>query len=201
MAVPTAYLTSTKNLTAILDAIKGAQAPERFSTRFLESLGFKSSSDRLIVSLLKALGLLDAGGRPTDRYFAFLDKTRSNRVLAEALREAYADLFQLNVNAQNMSREEVKNKFKTLTEGQASESVIDKMSMTFKALASQADFSQPPGEPPSPEEEVLPPPEQPEYLPPALGGLTYNIQIVLPESRDPAVYEALFRGLKEHLFR
>lgn len=32
-----------------------------------------------------------------------------------------------------------------------------------------------------------------------IGGLVYNIQIVLPESRDPVVYDALFRSLKEHL--
>ena len=29
--------------------------------------------------------------------------------------------------------------------------------------------------------------------------LHYNIQIHLPESRDPAVYDAIFRSLKEHL--
>ena len=32
-----------------------------------------------------------------------------------------------------------------------------------------------------------------------LGGLVYNIQIVLPEIRDVAVYDALFRSFKEHL--
>ena len=31
--------------------------------------------------------------------------------------------------------------------------------------------------------------------------LAYNIQIHLPESRDPAVYEAIFRALKEHLLK
>ncbi|MES0864617.1 hypothetical protein ABLN87_19875, partial [Ruegeria sp. SCPT10] len=32
-----------------------------------------------------------------------------------------------------------------------------------------------------------------------LGGIHYNIQIVLPASRDPKVFDALFRSLKEHL--
>jgi hypothetical protein len=35
----------------------------------------------------------------------------------------------------------------------------------------------------------------------ALGGLVYNIQIHLPESRDQAVYDALFRSLKTHLLQ
>jgi hypothetical protein len=32
-----------------------------------------------------------------------------------------------------------------------------------------------------------------------LGGLVYNIQLILPADRDKAVYDALFRSLKEHL--
>jgi hypothetical protein len=35
----------------------------------------------------------------------------------------------------------------------------------------------------------------------AIGGLVYTINIVLPESRDQAVYDALFRSLKDHLIR
>jgi len=33
----------------------------------------------------------------------------------------------------------------------------------------------------------------------SLGGLIYNIEIHLPESRDKAVYDVLFRSLREHL--
>jgi Family of unknown function (DUF5343) len=55
MALPTSYLTTTKNLDAILTAIQGAQAPERFTQAFLESLEFKSTPDRLVIGVLKAL--------------------------------------------------------------------------------------------------------------------------------------------------
>ena len=51
MALPTSYLTSVKNLPAILAAIQQAKAPERFTQRFLESLEFKSNSDRLMIGL------------------------------------------------------------------------------------------------------------------------------------------------------
>jgi hypothetical protein len=36
VALPTSYLTSAKNLEAIVDAIRNAKAPERFTSRFLE---------------------------------------------------------------------------------------------------------------------------------------------------------------------
>lgn len=210
MALSKSYLTSFKNLNKILNAIQTAQAPPKFTVRFLESLGFKNAADRLIIGVLKSVGFLTQDGAPTTRYFAFLDQTQSARVLAEGIREAYADLFQINTKAQDLSPAEVRNKLKTLTQGQASESVIDKMAGTFKALSQLADFKtapkqiQPPengGEPP--ETAVAPPPQeaQPQAAGFRLGGLVYNIQIALPESRDPAVYDALFKSLKEHLLR
>jgi uncharacterized protein DUF5343 len=41
MALPRSYLTSAKNLSAILESMKGAQAPNKFTIKFLESLDFK----------------------------------------------------------------------------------------------------------------------------------------------------------------
>ena len=88
MALPTSYLTSAKNLEAIFDAMRNAKAPEKFTTRFLESLDFTSSADRLVIGVLKSIGLLDGEGHPTDRYFLFLDQTQSGAVLAEGIRQA-----------------------------------------------------------------------------------------------------------------
>jgi len=204
MALPTAYLTSTKNLDGILTAIQTAQAPGRFTLNFLEQLGYKSSSDRLIINVLKAIGFLAADGPPTDRYYRYLDPAEAPRVLAEALRDAYADLFQLNRNAQNLSRTDVKNKIKTLTQGQTNDNVASRMANTFLELAKRADFEAvtPPIAGPEPEEAEDDTPQtvgsvrEPKV---GLGGLVYNIQIHLPESRDQAVYDALFRSLKNHL--
>src|SRR5690606_31212626 len=140
MALPTSYLTSTKNLESIFSALRNAKAPDKFTTRFLESLDFKSAADRLVIGVLKSIGFLDGDGRPKERYFRFLDQTQSAAVLAEGIREAYADLFQINTKAQTLSKTDVINKFKTLSQGQISESVLDKMAMTFAALAKLADF-------------------------------------------------------------
>ena len=38
---------------------------------------FKSTTDRLIVGVLKMIGLIGADGSPTERYFRFLDQTQS----------------------------------------------------------------------------------------------------------------------------
>ena len=224
MSLPTQYLTSVKNLEGILNAIKGAQAPERFTNGFLQSLEYSSSSDRLIIGVLKAIGFIDDSGKPKQRYFEFLDQTQSERVLAEGVREAYIDLFRVNIKANELSKTDIVNKFKTLSQGQLSDSVLDKMAMTFTALVKLGDFShatRPEGEaggagsqhganpksvdkPPSLADKSHTSDGHDELMdlrrkPVLLGGLVYAIEIHLPESRDPAVYDALFRSLKEHL--
>jgi hypothetical protein len=218
MALTSAYLVTTKNLESFLNSIQSARAPERFTNKFLTQLDFSSSNDRLFVAVLRGLGFIDENGAPTKRYFEFLDQTQSKRVLADAIREAYSDLFALNKNAQNMSVDEVKNKFRTLTLGQKSEKVVSLMANTFKALTELADFDAPPTEvtpavpaaPPTPEAEapavIPPPPPTPTIEKPPLStgfgtplGLHYNIQIHLPDSRDPAVFDAIFQALRKHL--
>lgn len=204
MALPTSYLTSVKNLPDIFAAMQGAQAPEKFTQSFLESLEFKSTSDRLIIGLLKTLGFLDDAGKPKDRYFRFLDQTQSAKVIAEAVRDAYQDLFKVNVKANEMTKSDVINKLKTLGQGQIGDSVLDKMAMTFTALVKLGDFQSSSAPVPPPQdarnnegqEDKRSPTEHPTLK---LGGLVYNIQIVLPESRDPGVYDALFQSLRRHL--
>jgi hypothetical protein len=58
MALPNAYLMTTKNLDAFLKSIQSAKAPERFTIQFLKQLDFTSSNDRLFLGVLKALGTL-----------------------------------------------------------------------------------------------------------------------------------------------
>lgn len=205
MALPKAYLIGTNKLGGFLNSIRNAQSPERFTQKFLEDLSFKSSNDRLLIGVIKALGFLDDLGKPTARYCEFLDQTKSAVVLAEAIEEAYRDLFMINRNAYKMSKIDVLNKFKTLTEGKLSENILDNMARTFVALVGHADFSNSNGKvaPPAevkPQENMIHPIGNYEGKQPAnLGGLVYNIQIVLPETRDVAVYDALFRSLKEYL--
>jgi hypothetical protein len=215
-----AYLTSAKNLADILEAIKGAQAPERFSQRFLVELGFSSNNDRNILGVLKALGFLDETGAPTQRYFNFLDPAQADQMLALGIREAYEDLFRVNKAAHKLSVPEIKGKMKTLTQGQKGEAVLDKMVSTFTALCSlvNLDAALPAATPPASDAQREPDdagkvtdpdplstgksiPKDPPVLPKPLGGLNlaYDIHIHLPATRDEAVYDALFKSLRQHL--
>lgn len=204
MALTQAYLMTTKNLAAVINSVVSAKAPEHFTNKFLENLNFKSSNDRLYVGLFKALGLLDEGGTPTPRYYEFIDQTQTAKILAISIEEAYEDLFNLRKDAQNMTIEEVKNKFKTLTQGQKSEKVLGLMANTFKCLCDIADWSdqgaavvyeetEAAEQTQTPSNNVTPNPA------PSKMSLNYNIQIHLPETTNMAVYDAIFQSLKKHL--
>lgn len=208
MRLPDSYLINIGKTEPYFDAILNAEPPDRFTYKFLEKLGFTSSNDRLFIGVLRDLGFLDADGVPTERYYQFLDRTQSQRVLAQAIREAYSDLFAVNKNAQSLESEEVANKLRTLYAGSKSDLVITRIAKTFESLCSIADFTSPPKEVPKKEPDREVSPEMPEEQPRleerpsprvSLDSLQYHINIVLPETRDQAVYDAIFRSLREHL--
>lgn len=218
MALTESYLMSVKNLESFFEIIKSAKAPERFTTRFLANLGFKNTNDRLLIGIMKSLGFLDENGVPTQRYFNYLDDSRSTEVLTEGIEEAYEDLFRLNTRANLMSKQEIAGKLKSLTEGKKSERVIEAMATTFQALAKLGDFTKNKSNIPKEKEEkiteksekIVTPQKNEESLPYSkeiaqnkqnslIDCITYRIEINLPPSRDKAVYDAIFRSLKEHL--
>ena len=96
MSLNATYLITTKNVDSFFNSLITAKAPEVFTQKVLENLEFKSTNDRLFIGLLKSLGFLDPNGAPTERYFRFLDQSQSKRVLAEAIQDAYGDLFAVN---------------------------------------------------------------------------------------------------------
>ena len=207
MALSNSYLTGTKNLSDILNAIRSAQAPERFTIRFLQDLGFKTTSDRLIVSVLKSLGFIDESGVPKQRYHQFLDSEISSKVLAEGIRDAYGDLFALNIDANTKDQTWVRNKLKTLSQGTKSDAVISKMALTFTALCKLGDFTK------TSKMENAPVIESGTAEPKPTAAidssdvgqrsrtmeLVYKIHIELPAVRDQGVYDAIFKSLRENL--
>lgn len=216
MALPDSYTVKPNSIQAYFDAILNAQAPERFSIKFLENLGFTSTNDRLFVGVLKDLGFLTNDGVPQQRYFEFLDRTQSKAVLAAGIKDAFSDLFAVNKNANELSVDDVRNKLRTLYAGKKTDTVIERVASTFRALCDIADFSS--VQAPAAQTTQLATEEkktggdgstqkslrEDEQSPPAtgklrVGSLQYHINIVLPETRDQGVYDAIFKSLREHL--
>jgi hypothetical protein len=210
VAIPESYVNNVGNLGKFLEEIRTAGVPERVTFEFLKPLGFKSSNDRPIIAVLKGIGFLDANGTPTDSYRSFRDPDLGPKVLARALRSAYADLYLANTKAHDLPIEKLKGIIATKTsKGTA---VVKLIASTFKALAKAADFSETSGEPEKAlgkpvgkpkasddgEHKVTLPPS-PQGVDAGFAGFHYNIQIHLPTTTDITVYNAIFKSLKEHL--
>jgi hypothetical protein len=212
MSLPNSYTLKPGSIPAYFDALLDAHPPDRFSIKFLENLDFTGTNDRLFIGILKELGFLNADGVPQQRYFDFLDRSRSKHVLAEAIQDSFRDLFAVNTKAHELSVEDARNKLRTLYSGKKTDLVIGHIAKTFRALCDYADFSKPshttiPTDEahPIPSDKANPQPKQPQEKPTiassilAVDSLQYHINIVLPDSRDQAVYDAIFKSLREHL--
>jgi hypothetical protein len=217
MSLPNSYTIKTGAVPDYFEAMLNAQPPERFSHKFLEGLGFLSSNDRLFIGILKELGFLNSDGAPTQRYFNFLDRSVAPRIVADGVRDAFEDLFAVNTTAFKLGVDDAYNKLRTLYKGEKKDTVIKNIARTFVALCEYADFSSDPkvfsSDPKGREEnnsnimdQERVNSEQKEAKGEVKSGhslsvssLQYHINILLPESRDQAVYDAIFKSLRDHL--
>lgn len=203
MALPTTYTQEYKRLGEFFNKIRDAQAPEKFTQQLLQDWGYKSNNHRAFIPLLKALGFLTAEGVPTNRYREYRDHSASTKIMAEAIKEAYSDIFLIKEKPTVSDKALIEGKFKSYHN--ASDTVAGLMSKTFFSLVELADFSGS-GKPKSPKvEEHNSAIAQEQTRTTVQGikhaqvGLHYNIQIHLPATKDVEVYNAIFKSLKDHL--
>lgn len=197
MALTNAYVLANGRVPDVFEKLRDGQAPDKVTVQLLKDWGFSSSNDRAFLPLLKALGFLSANGQPTERYHDYRDHSKSEAIMAEALREAYGDLFLITSNPEEKDREAIKGKFKSFHN--ASDNTAANMANTFYALLKLADLksertvrtNQP--KEPAPET-VAPIPIASSTAP----SLHYNIQVHLPATKDVEVYNAIFKSLRQH---
>jgi len=113
MALADAYVLPTKRIPDIFNKIRDGQAPDRFTHQLLKDWGFNSTNDRAFIGLLKAIGFLSADGKPTQRYHDYRDHSRSKQVMAQALREAYGDIFLIKEKPSLSDEAAINGKFKS----------------------------------------------------------------------------------------
>jgi hypothetical protein len=206
MALANTYIQVYGQLRDLFKRIADGQAPDKFTRQYVKDLGFASSNFYAAIPLLKALGFLAPDGTPTARYHEYRNTARSRRVMADALREAYGDLFTIKAKPTEADRELIEGKFRSVHN--ATPNTAKLMASTFYSLLDLADLSAS-EDPAARKKEVaeelkstIPPKQEEEELHrdrPGRATLHYNIQIHLPATKDVEVYNAIFKSLKGHL--
>jgi hypothetical protein len=152
--------------------------------------------------LSKKLGLINTDGTPADLYKKLRNPKTSKYSMAQAIKTGYNELFERNEYANSLSAAELKGLIVEITGLEQKNQVVKLICQTFETLKKESDFETKPSKEPS----------EPEEKPDKIKGgkdeyadfglnLSYTINLVLPKTDDPAVFNAIFRCLRENLLR
>jgi Family of unknown function (DUF5343) len=206
MSLTSTYVQVYGQIPDFFSKLQQGQAPAKFTQQHLKDIGFTSVNHRAFIPLLKALGFLTADGVPTPRYHDYRNRAEAPGIMAEALREAYGDLFVIKDPPTEQDKALFEGKFKSTHN--VGDRIAELMTRTFLALLKIADLkatgkvpktrahSEHADDGEKSEAAVFHPGQKQIGSAPSLH---YNIQIHLPATKDLEVYNAIFKSLKEHL--
>lgn len=105
------YTTNTGKLRDILKKINGGgSVPQKADATWLGMNRAGKESDRAILNVFKFVGLIDSNGVPTDIWRAL--RAKDGIPLAQGIRAAYKELYDIDYNAQEKTDEELKAFFR-----------------------------------------------------------------------------------------
>jgi hypothetical protein len=200
------YVPGYGNIKKVLEKIKTASTPSRFTQDFLATkLDMSGGSSRPVIPFLKRTGFLGSDGVPTDLYKRFRNNAQSGAAAAEALRAGYKPLFEINEYVHEAKDAELRGLIVQVTGAEEDSQQVKVIVGSFKALKAFADFSasaadveDTPDTPPADERDV--PGDNADVLPRQIN-LGYTINLHLPATSEVAVFNAIFKSLREHLLR
>lgn len=205
------YLTASGTLKKALERIIEASRPEKFNYDFLENvLKLKGGSARAVPPLLKRMGFLTSEGSPTEVYNRFRSESGRGPAALQGLRNGFSEIFKRSEYAHAVDEAKLRDIVVEITGLKPTDPVAVAIRGTFNAVKG---FIPAGMDPTSSEDESLLEEATPQPTPhptpqaqqkiSARGsgqlGLSYNINIVLPETSDLRVLNAIFRSLKENL--
>jgi len=214
MATKLLYVNQPGSMLKIFEKVRHAQTPDRFTVDFLQTkLGLRGGNYRQFIPLAKKLGLLGTDGVPTELYKRFRNSGTTGTAMAQALKNGYREIFERNEYANNLTKEQLKGMVVEVTGLDSKNRVVQLVCQTFETLKTLANFDatvtrtdQRAADTASAEGET----DAAAAIPKAGQrgssrgldlNLAYTINLVLPKSDDPAVFNAIFKALRENLLR
>lgn len=213
MAENLPYSTSVGTLEKMLEKIKTASVPERFTQDFVNTkLAMKGGTANACIPFLKKLGLVGTDGIPSDLYREFRNPKKSRTALGKAFRKVYSRLYEMNEYVHDADDGEVLGLIVECTGGEKSSASTKYTMATFNMLRKHADFEE--GVEDDLNQDVdeeslnqgssqisysLPHAQQSSPSQTKGINLSYTINLNLPATKDIEVFNAIFKSLKQHL--
>lgn len=196
------YMTAYGQIPKVLDKIKAAQTPEKFTYDFLNTqLNVKASGARPFIPFAKKIGLLSQDGTPTEIYNKFRSTNQkiSGGAIAKAIKIGYSEIYIKNEYAHKLSDDDLKGLIIELTGLEEKSKTLVAILKSFNELKQYADFSSEATsieETETPKEAAAASTAEPGK---AALSLKYSINLILPSTSDISVFNAIFKSIKEHL--
>lgn len=202
------YVPSYGQIKRALDRIKSAETPPRFTQDYLATtLDMPGGTAKPVIPFLKRTGFLGTDGAPTELYKRFRNSGQRGGAAAEALKTGYRPLYQKNEYVHNAKDADVKGLVVQVTGAEENSKVVAATVGSFKALKSFADFSVAAAASGAADETasgVNADAGGGAGVPQLAGeslNLAYTINLHLPATSDVAVFNAIFKSLREHLLK
>ncbi len=204
------YITSPGNIEKALGGIKTAATPPRVNQDFVKTiLKIPGGSGDQVTSFLKKIGFANPDGTPSEIYKRFRNPATAGRAVAEALKVGYGALYTRNEYMHQLSDDKLKGLIIEETGQESDLNVVSLILRCIKAIKKNADWSE------SGEDEKERSPAagsltvqaevSPQSSREAAKGvglnLSYTINLNLPPTSDVAVFNAIFKSLKENLLK
>lgn len=199
------YVTAPGNIPKALDAIQKAATPEKVTGDFVKTiLKIPGGSGDQILSFIKKIGFANSDGTPTQLYLKFRNPSTSGWAAAQALRHAYAPLYKHNEYMHELDEDDLIGLIVQETGKAHDASAVGLIASAIIGLKKYADFS---GDSatssPQIENQVpvaISQSSAQNTMPSGIGlNLGYTINLNLPATSDIAVFNAIFKSLKENL--
>jgi hypothetical protein len=203
------YVTAPGNVERALNGIKAAATPDRVSQDFVKTiLKIPGGSGDQMTSFLKKIGFTNSDGTPSELYKKFRNSATNEQAAAGALDFGYAPLKKRNEYWYQLPDDKLKGLLLEETGQSADSNAIALVMACIKAIkkfakgtSSSTDAAVANKALPAAFEEVIQHQRpKPKGTNAGVGmNLSYTINLNLPATSDAAVFNAIFKSLKENL--
>lgn len=199
------YTSSAGVLRRVLGKIPTSEKPSIFTSDFLGTvLSATGGAARPIIPILKSTGMLNQNGSPTELYSQFQTESGRPTAALQALRNGYGEIFKRNTYAHKADEAALTDVIVQVTGLPASDQIVRYIYTTFQAFQDLAKGAkegadQAAGDGRTGADDNV---AAGDHIGEARNGklnLAYNINVVLPETTNVEVYNAIFRSIKGNL--
>lgn len=202
------YMTNHGRIKPVLEKMITAAKPDRLTQDYLDKIfGLPAGTYKTVLPILRRVGLIGADGAPTQLYDRFRSDDGRPGAAYKALETGFPELFKRSEHVYAANDAKLSDTIAEATGLGKGDPIVAAIRGTFRAFStylpdgfSSADAGREPVSQrkpdPEPHEDFV---VERKSATGRLNGISYHINIVVPETKDAEVYNLIFRSLRENL--